>query len=272
MSSSNMNTAIKTISMIIERAEKKEIEAFLLRDTVWASEAICTLDDTPDAEWFAAREGGVVKAAMMVCPKFSPTPVFFAGTATGLPGLLDTAKKYRSVFLECPLDFIGLIKLKYAFSSHRIMARMLLEREVSATASPDISARRLTAADLKGAFDLYKDVTGDASGFDSLQFIQGIYYGIEGPGGRLLSAAGTQAVSACYGVATIGNVITRQEARGHGYATACLLALTDELKKKFSRIVINVNRGDRAAINIYRKCGFVKEMEYFEGEGIRKEV
>jgi ribosomal protein S18 acetylase RimI-like enzyme len=269
-----MNTAIKTIPMIIEKAEKKEIEGFLLRNILWGAEAICTLDDNPAtaAEWFAAKEGGAVKATMMVCPKFIPTPVFFAGTATGLSGLLDTAKKHRSVFLECPLDFIGLIKLKYAFSSHRIMARMLLEREVSSPDSPEISVRRLTGGDLKRYFELYKDVTGNASGFDSLQFIQGVYYGIEGPDGKLLSAAGTQSVSVRYGVATIGNVITRQEARGRGYATACLLALTDELKKKFSCIVINVNRGDKDAINIYRKCGFVKQLEYFEGEGIRKEV
>ncbi|MBN1522444.1 MAG: GNAT family N-acetyltransferase, partial [Candidatus Aureabacteria bacterium] len=174
------------------------------------------------------------------------------------------------IFLECPLDFVGIVKKMYYFPVARIMVRMVLERDVPFNSLPEYAPRLLTQDDLKAAFDLYEKVAGDARGFDAMQFVRGIYYGIE-IDGRLVSMAGTQTISPKYMTATVGNVITDENHRGKGYAMACTYFLARDLKKQFRCITINSNRGNKTGIHIYRRCGFVKEIEYFEGEGSRKE-
>ena len=266
---------MKSQKMSVQKADRKEIEAFLKKDLTWSSEVIFTLEEEAEevAAWYVFKEGEAVKTAMMLCPVYRPVPIFLAGKVLGASYLLEKAERHKSIFIECPLDFVGLVKKNYFFSSTRIMVRMVLKRKIPYIGRPDRKPRKLMQDDLKGVFDLYERTAalGNVSGFDAMQFIRGLYYGIE-IDGRIVSMAGTQTISPQYGTATVGNVITDDDYRENGYAMACTYSLAEELRKDYACITINVNRGHKAGIHIYRRCGFVKQLEYFEGEGNRKEI
>ncbi|MCK5708808.1 MAG: GNAT family N-acetyltransferase [Candidatus Aureabacteria bacterium] len=271
-----MNTVLKANimqnTMQIEKAEKHELEQFLLKDIIWSSEVIFTLEDNDEniARWFIARDGNILRTAMMICPTYRPVPIFLAGNVLGAPKLFEKVAFNKNIFIECPLDFTGIVKERYFFPTLRVMVRMVLKRDVPLSL-PNEKPRRLNQDDLKKAFELYERVIGNTKGFDAMQFIRGTYYGVE-LDGNLISIAGTQTISPKYETATIGNVLTDANYRGKGFAMACVYLLTRELKKTFKCITINVNRGNKTGIHIYRRCGFVKKLEYFEGQGTRKEV
>ena len=119
---------------------------------------------------------------------------------------------------------------------------MALKRNVPFKGIPGKEPRLLTQDDLKGAFDLYEKVVGNARGFDAMQFIRGVYYGIE-VDGHLVSMAGTQTISPQYKTATVGNVITDDRHRGNGYAMACTYLLSQNLKENFDCIDFSISTG-----------------------------
>ena len=165
-----MNTALKTNIMKIERANKEELEQFLLKDIVWSSEVIFTLEDDDEdiARWYTAKDGSILRTAMMVCPAYRPVPIFLAGNVLGAPKLFNEISFNKNIFIECPLDFTGIVKERYFFPTIRVMVRMVLKREVP-LGLPNEKPRKLNQEDLKNAFELYERVAGNTKGFGLLQ-------------------------------------------------------------------------------------------------------
>src|SRR5262249_41725053 len=101
--------------------------------------------------------------------------------------------------------------------------------------------------------------------FTADQLTSGPFFGVRS-GAELLAAGGTHVVARPYGIAAIGNVYTRPEARGRGYAGAITAALVAALFKGRCRdVILNVAEATLAARRIYERLGFRIHCEYREG-------
>src|SRR5205823_13545241 len=91
-------------------------------------------------------------------------------------------------------------------------------------------------------------------------------------GGSILAAVGTHVVAARHGIAAIGSVYTRPEARGRGYASAITAAVTAELLAgPYRDVILNVAVANEPAARIYRRLGYREHCRYRESkvEGLK---
>ena len=251
--------------------DRKLISDYLSLDRVWASEALLSLSDDywNIASWYGYQDGANIGLILMF-NKLSPTPVFMVGEPNCLAYIIKQEVKAEKIFVEAPLSCLGVLKEFYNFNSALIMNKMQLQHFRPSSFSIHPSVRRLTADDYLLARDLYYRNTENAT-FDTEQFNKGIYFGVQ-EGANLVSMAGTTVLCMDYRTATIGNVITDHEYRNRGYATSAVILLCQALmEESYDCICIKVNRGNSTAIAIYRRIGFIKKSEYFEGIGHRKE-
>ncbi|GAG44121.1 unnamed protein product, partial [marine sediment metagenome] len=153
-------------------------------------------------------------------------------------------------------------------------------------------AIRLNPTHLDQLLELYR--LGGGSAFAPYQLRDGVYYGIE-VSEQLVSVAGTHLVSPTFGVAAVGNIFTHPNHRRRGYATACTSQVVEELLafrrdfgeprglssgRRLSRaaqdrdqsldVVLNVNRENAEAIEIYERLGFRRYCPFIEVLGDRK--
>ncbi len=137
-------------------------------------------------------------------------------------------------------------------------------------ARPRAGVERLTLADLPALRDLYAGYAGNA--FNDDQLAAGVFYGVRAAqGGALLAAGGTHVTAAEYGIAAIGNIYTRPQARGRGYAAAITAAVTaDLLAGPYRDVILNVAVANEPAVRLYRGLGFREHCRYQEGRAVRR--
>ena len=130
------------------------------------------------------------------------------------------------------------------------------------------SVRRLTAADVPLVRVLLAHggpFTPDA--FAEYQVKQGAFFGVEDGAGGLAAVGGTHIVDYTSGVAAIGNLYTRPDRRGRGYAGAVLEAIVAEVRANgATTIVLNVDQRNTGARRLYEQHGFIVHCPYIEGE------
>jgi len=89
------------------------------------------------------------------------------------------------------------------------------------------------------------------------------YFGLKEKG-RLMSVAGVHVCSPRYGVAALGNIATRPEARGRGLGTRVTARLCRSLLEDIPEIGLNVKSDNAAAVAVYEKLGFEHAATYLE--------
>jgi len=259
------------IPKVVEKIENRKIVSDMLSlDRVWGSEALMSLNDKywRLASWYGYQDYSNLALALMF-KNITPAPLFLIGEPSGLAYIIRQEVNAESIFVECPLSCVGVLKLLYNFDQASIMNKMQLEHFRPSTIEKNSKVRKLTKADMPKARELFQRNTELAT-FDIDQFEHGVYYGVE-EDGNIVSMAGTTVLCMDYRTATIGNVLTDNEYRHQGYASYALVQVCQELlEKSFDCICIKVNRGNSHAINIYRRIGFTKKTEYFEGLGKKK--
>lgn len=129
------------------------------------------------------------------------------------------------------------------------------------------SVRRLTAADVPLVRTLLAHGGPFApDAFAEYQVKQGVFFGVEDGAGGLAAVGGTHIVDYTSGVAAIGNMYTRPDCRGRGYAGAILGAIVAEVRANgASTIVLNVDQRNTGARRLYEKHGFTVHCPYVEG-------
>jgi predicted GNAT family N-acyltransferase len=207
---------------------------------------------------------------MMVLKNLSPTLVFLMGEPRCLARLIHPQVLPKQIFVEAPTSCVGILKSFYEFDSALSMKKLALKyfRPNTFTIHPRV--RRLTSSDFPRARDLYCRNMGGH--FNADQFQNGLYFGVE-QDEKLVSMSGTTALCPDYCTATIGNIITDMDHRHKDYETSELLLLCQKLlEDQYNCITIKVNRGNASAITLYRRIGFAKICDYFEGVGHFKEA
>ena len=91
-----------------------------------------------------------------------------------------------------------------------------------------------------------------------------------GAAGELLAAGGTHILDRQSGVAAIGNIYTRPDQRGQGYASAVFQAIAGTLMdENYSNIFLNVNQRNTTARQLYQRYRFEIYCPFLEGTGIK---
>jgi ribosomal protein S18 acetylase RimI-like enzyme len=99
--------------------------------------------------------------------------------------------------------------------------------------------------------------------FEPVNLVRGPYLAIRDRQG-IAAIAGVHVYSPATRIASLGNIATRPDARGRGYARRVTAALCDRLRAEIDVIGLNVRADNAAAIACYRAVGFERFDAYDE--------
>ena len=247
--------------------DPKAIRTILETDRAWSVYALADLapEYSAPAEWHIAANS---RPAVMLLYRGFRTPVLFAhGTTTDLFAVLPEVASEPEFYISVLAGVAGMLRgAGYDIPDEKHMWRMVLE--AGRFASRNHVAIRLGADNYEELTALYAD--GEATGerppfFDAGMLKHGIFFGIRDRR-ELVAAAGTHVVAVEEGVAAIGNVYTRRDRRGKGYARQLTGAVTGELiRMGVPTIALNVDQSNAPAIHVYEGLGFRRHCDYREG-------
>jgi ribosomal protein S18 acetylase RimI-like enzyme len=232
-------------------------------DRLWCAYAIADLEPPVRAHSrvAVARSGADVAACLVL-----RHPAFNAlvphGAADGLAAILGRLALPPELHLFARDEHLDLLRRHLAYPAPTPMLRMAVDA-TTFRAPAAVGADRLGPDDLPALLDLYDGYAGSA--FHPDQLAPGVFYGVR-DGRRLLAAAGTHVVSGRRGIAAVGNIYTRPEARGRGLGGAVTGAVVGELLAGPCRdAVLNVAAANEPAIRVYTRLGFRTHCRHYEG-------
>jgi ribosomal protein S18 acetylase RimI-like enzyme len=252
-------------------SDKARILSFLETDRLYAAYAIGDLEPGlfEQCRWAGAERDGRLQAIGLHFRGLDPAAYFLMGDPDGARVILRDALHPDRVYLTCRAEHLPAVGDVYAWEGEpRPMWRMMLrKRDVPA---PERECLRMTA---RHADPIHRLIAGEGiSGFAAAQIDRGVFFGII-EDGSLAAAAGTHLISPQYGVAGVGNVITRPDRRGRGYGKAVVAAVVAELIRIGIRdIVLNARHENAPAIHLYEKLGFERYCAFFEGPATRRMI
>jgi GNAT superfamily N-acetyltransferase len=260
----------------VRPADLPGVRAVLARDPVWCAYALADLqpDVQPFCDWYMVQGDGDA-AVVLLFGLLDPPVIFATGPGLLVAHILDAASLPPRIYMTARTEHLAAIATHYDFGTDvRSMWRMGLA-DAAKLAGPEVAGlQRLAQDDAPRMRRLYAHggpFTPDA--FVPYQVEGGVFYGVEDEEGELAAMGGTHIVDWEYGVAGIGNMYTRPDRRGRGYAGAVLRAISRELLERGVRnIVLNVDQRNTAAQRIYLAHGYVVHCGYVEGIGQQREL
>lgn len=268
--------------MRVERIHDRDrIERFLRRDPGLHLYSLADLDDAfwPRTRWHAAIEGDEISALFMLFHGLEPSVLIALQSRVDeigsallrsiAPDLPDTLYAHLSPGLE------DAASAAFELESHGEHQKMSL-CEPAALDGLDLSdVAQLRVSDLDELRAFYAPLReGGAEGEYALEpymLATGHYYAIRDASG-LASVGGVHVWSARYGVAAIGNVATRPDARGRGHARRVTARICRSLMPHVPEIGLNVQVGNLPAVRCYERLGFRRVAEYREATLRRREA
>ncbi len=229
------------------------LREFLERDRLFAAYAICDLSEREfgRTRWGIAMSGDEPVAVALEYSGVTPQPMFVMGEPDGITAILGDVVRPRAAYVAAKSESLPAVTQHYRVEPGPEMVRMWVDRS---TFQP-VTARveRLLAVDAHELNRLYQ--LGFAAWLPSSAVAEGVYYGIR-VNGRLVAAAGTHVIGREAGLAVVGNVLTRADLRGRGYAKVVTSAVTAELLRSCEQVVLNVRSDNPPAIAAYRRLGY----------------
>lgn len=248
------------------------IRRILNQDRIWSAYAIMDLQPAfqPLCHW-AMIEDGAGEAVALLFTGLTPPILLTVGEVAALRQALPQLPLPKEIYISARLEHFPLLGESYDFSdSAHEMQRMRLT-DASKVSLPQVAGlRRLTVADADSLRALYAhDGEFAPDFFEAYQLEDGVYFGVSDEHGTLVAAGGTHIVDRQEKIAAIGNMYTRADQRGKGYASTIVQAVvTTLLAEGFQDIFLNVDPANHNAQRIYQRYGFVDYCRYMEGTGV----
>lgn len=238
-------------------------------DPVWSAYALADLraDLLPMCRWTVTGDG-----LALVFTGLEPPILLTVGSPEDVADALAQAELPEEVYLSVRNEHLSAIQRWYDVKVRRVMVRMALGEEVRLT-PVDQPLRRLIAADVPAIEALIAQGGPYVpDGFAAYQVEDGFFFGVEDEAGGLVAIGGTHILNYAEGVAAIGNVYTRSDCRGKGYARTITSEIVSQLRAAgLPLLVLNVHSGNQIARKLYDSLGFVEYCSFVEGI-VRKRI
>ena len=252
--------------LVEQAADDRTAYAVLSEDRIANGYALADLEP-PFAPFttvsLARRRDDPPTAACLILrgPEF--TAIMTGGDPDGLAAIFASVPLPADASIAAQPAHLPAVERIYASRSRSERWRMALSGpSFRPLAAPRAVPARLGPADASALLDLYAGY--DESFFAPGQLDGGIFYGVR-DGGRLLAAGGTHLIAPRAGIAAVGNIFTRPEARGRGLAAAVTSAVVADLVAlNVPDIILNVAVDNAPALAIYRRLGFRPHNRFWE--------
>ena len=264
-----MSAAPALPGLEVERdVSRDDLARFLSEDRLFAAYALADLDaeNVSGARWWLARRDTTPVAAALAMVDLSFRPLFLVGEVQGAAALLRHGVREPRVIVAAPLEHRPVVEEAYRLERVDRMLRMVVDG-ASFRPSEPFRPVRLDASFLDDVIDLYG--LASRTYFTPRRLEREIYFGIY-DGSSLVAAAGTHVRSTEFGVAAVGNVLTRPTYRDRGLATACSSAVTAACLEQHRDVVLNVREDNDPAIAVYRRLGYRVHRPFMESVGYRR--
>lgn len=249
------------------------IRAFLRRDPPLSAYALGDLDPAlwPESAFWGAWRDGELATVTLLFHGLTPPVLTAFGEAGGFRAALETLALPPELYALLLPEYEAHLRAFYRLHNPHHEWRMLLDEAAFAPPSLD-GVRRVLPEHADALAQLFRqaaDPGEEIVAFTPSQIARGAFFGVW-RGGELVAVAGTHVWARAEGVAAIGNVFTRPDARGRGYATACTAAVVRQALRVGMRwIVLNVRRENAPAVRVYEKLGFRRYGAFVEGPAQR---
>ena len=247
-----------------EIRDRTAIRAILNADPQWSVYALGDLAPGyfEHCRWYSNG----ARALILLYQAVTPPVLLAVGEPAEIVALAEEIDA-PSLYLHVLAPVAVALAARYRLVRLTPMLRMVLDPSRFRPESGDNTAR-LGPADTERIARLYEDgrQTGESPDFFFPSMVEnGVFFGAH-EGGELVAVAGTHLVAPEEGVGAIGNVYTRRDRRGRGYAGRLTGAVAAELLRQKVRLVaLNVIRANAAAIRVYERLGFAAYCEFVEG-------
>ncbi len=255
--------ALRRRDSIVARSttDRSLLRAFLESDRLYAAYAICDLEEREfnRTRWGLARDGDTPVAVVLEYNGPTPQPLFVMGRRDGIEAVLRDVIHPRLAYVAVPSDTLPAIETVYRVDPGPEMVRMWVDR--TRFRPYPATVERLLPSEIGDLNRLYQ--LGFASWLPPATVAEGVYYGMR-VNGQLIAAAGTHVVSRTARLAVVGNVLTKPDYRGRGFATAVTGAVTAELLRDCDQVALNVRADNPPALNAYRRLGYTEHLRFEE--------
>jgi ribosomal protein S18 acetylase RimI-like enzyme len=256
--------------------DKDFIRAFLNQDRALMAYALGDLDDAfwPESTFYGAYMGDSLVSMILLYYGLEPPVLTAFGDPDGLRAVIEEQSLPHEMYYLIVPEMETVLRTCYNLPKQEREWRMVLDHQ-KFVAPPLDHVMHLEPEHAGALAALYKHAAGPGEeivAFSPWQIGHGMFYGVwDDTSGELVATAGTHVWSAAEGVVAIGNVFTRPEYRGRGYASACTAAVTQAaLDAGLDIIVLNVRQNNTPAIHIYETLGFRPYYTFLEGPGLMR--
>lgn len=250
--------------------DRKEIAAFLQRDTVLQVYSLGDLDDLfwPGTTWYGLVDGRGIRAVVLMYSALVQPTMLAIGSDKELTHLKELVASIlsllpRKFWAHLSLGLTEVLREEYRIESPKLHYKMGLMDAGRLERGSKEGIVRLTAANRQEVLRFYERSYPGHS-FEPQMLDTGQYYGLK-RGRRLVSVAGVHVYSPKYKVAALANIATRPADRGKGYGRAVISHLCRQLLSKVEHVGLNVRADNEAAIGCYKSLGFGVVGTYEEG-------
>jgi GNAT superfamily N-acetyltransferase len=245
----------------------ERIHTILETDRIWSAYALADLDAKFNdyCQWMINQ-----KSLILIYRGLDPPVLFAVGQPAQLEPLFSQVPPGRYTYTLLG-DARETLEPRLAVEVEHVMWRMVL----NLGGFPGIQSQgvvKLEMTNLDAIQDLVSNQPDQPDSFLPAQLEMGPFYG-KFEDKCLASMAGVHIQSHWSGVAAIGNVFTRPNRRGRGFATEVTAAVIEDiLSEGIKTIVLNVGISNHPALASYRKLGFTTYCRYYEGTGTISEI
>lgn len=256
------------MAQVVSVHTKEEVERFCRRNPYLHLYALGDLDDFfwPLTTWYALAAGDQIRQLVLLYNgEPIPTVLALAEASGPLRELLHALLRVfpRRFYAHLTEGVADVLANDYEIKPHGLHHKMALTDRSTLDAFNSSEAVALSMAEADELSHLY-EASYPGNWFVPRMLETGFYYGVR-RGGALVSVAGVHVYSPRYKAAALGNITTRPDARGQGFATVATARLCQELLRAgIEHIGLNVRADNTSAIGCYTKLGFRHVADYGE--------